>query len=99
MTAFLYFFVEKPPNTLLDKLNNLPGHLELTVVMVGIGLATVIVAAPTLKWAAWRCPRGGNKFALHNSELAGALILLYVAWRLVSGRRCATCGFSRGDSA
>src|SRR5271154_3676977 len=95
-TICLYLFVVKPPSTLLDRLNNLPDALKLTVVLAGIGLVTIVVAAPVLKWAEWRCPRCGNKFAHPKTEFGGLFVLLYTAWRLVSGWRCATCGFSCG---
>src|SRR5271154_671011 len=71
-TICLYLFVVKPPSTLLDRLNNLPDALKLTVVLAGIGLVTIVVAAPVLKWAEWRCPRCGNKFAHPKTEFGGS---------------------------
>src|SRR5882724_10038390 len=58
----LYLLLVKPPAMLLDRLNNLPESLKLIVVLVSIGLATIVFAAPVLKWVEWRCPRCGEKF-------------------------------------
>ena len=92
ITVCLYLLLVKPPNTLLHRLNNLSEPLKLTVVFVGLGLATIAFAAPVLKWAEWKCPRCGNKFVQGKMEFGILFILPLIGWRLVLGMgRCAMC--------
>jgi len=88
----LYLLFVKPPEILLDRLNNLPDSLKLTVIFVGIGLATVLFAAPVLRWADWKCPRCGEKFVQPKIQFGTYYLLFIIVWRLVLGRQCATCG-------
>jgi hypothetical protein len=97
LSICLYLLLVKPPEMLLDKLNNLPDSLKVTVVFVGIGIATILFAAPVLKWAEWRCPRCGEKFEQPKMQLGTYYLLLLIAWRLVLGRHCATCGADLGQ--
>ena len=93
----LYLFLVVFPNTLVDKLNNLPDPLRLIVVFVGIGLATIVFAVPVLKWAEWRCPRCGEKFAQPKMQFGTIYLLLLIGWRLVLGWHCATCKLPCGS--
>ena len=91
MAVCLYLLVVKPPNALLDKLNSLPDPIKLTVVLVGIGVATIVLAVPLLRWAEWKCPGCGNKFVQPGFEFGILTVVTYIAWRLVSGWHCAIC--------
>ena len=92
----LYLLSVKPPEMLLDKLNNLPESLKLSVLFVGIGLATIVFAVPLLQWAQWRCPRCGEKFVQPKMQFGIFFVLFLIGGRLVFGSHCATCKLSCG---
>lgn len=87
----LYLLLTHVPESWLDKLNDLPLPIRITVVFILIGLATVGFAAPVLKWAVWRCPRCGEKFVQPKTQFGAIPMLSLIAWQLVFGRRCARC--------
>jgi hypothetical protein len=79
------------------RLSNLSSPWQITVIFSGIGLATVLVSIPLLKWAEWPCPRCGRKFAQPKVPL-GKFVFVQLLWRLIFDSSCANCGLESGDS-
>jgi hypothetical protein len=80
---------------LLARMEGLPTHVTITIVMISIGAGTILFSAPLLKWIDWKCPRCGHKFAYPMAHF-GIWTLLTVFWRLAFDSRCSTCRLECG---
>jgi hypothetical protein len=72
---------------------------QMAVFFVVILTAAAICAMPLVKWAAWRCPRCGKKFAEPQRRFGWLYSLVLVFWRLAFDSRCATCSLPCGTTA
>jgi ribosomal protein L37E len=85
------------PEAMLLKLGSLSPQAQIATVFVVIGIAAVLLSAPLLQWAEWRCPRCGHKFVQPKFYL-GAFTLIWILPKLVLPTSCAQCGFTRGET-
>ena len=73
-----------------DFLSGLSPSFQIGVVFGLIGCATILIAAPLLKWSEWRCPRCAHRFALPPP--LGQFTIVPLLARLVVDWGCASCG-------
>jgi hypothetical protein len=100
--VFLYFLLQLSPILSL-KLSMLEFPSQIAIIFLGLGIVTVVFAAPVLKWAEWRCPRCGQKFSQPRVQIAFGvwqfLLLGSLMTRLLWGRSCASCELPCGSTA
>lgn len=85
------------PDAMLLKLGGLSLQAQIATVFVVIGIAAVLLSAPLLQWAEWRCPRCGHKF-VQPSFYFGLLTLIWILAKLVLPANCARCGLARRET-
>jgi hypothetical protein len=94
----LYILVEFT-TPLSSRLSGLSFPLQLTVIFTAIGLCTILISIPVLKWAEWPCPRCGWKFVQPKLHWGNPLLVfVLVLRRLVFDSSCAGCRLKCGDS-
>ena len=66
---------------------------QVIFIFLVVGLATALIAVPLLQWAAWRCPRCGEKFVQPPRQHGrpGFDAVISVARSLFTESRCASC--------
>jgi len=80
---------------LFARMEGLPTHVTITIVLISIGAVAILLTAPLLKWIDWKCPRCGHRFAYPMADF-GIWTLLTVFWRLAFDSRCSTCRLECG---
>jgi len=89
LPAALYLLIQKH-ETLSLELSRLSSGLQIAIVFVIIGIGTVLFSIPMLRWADWRCPRCGEKFAQPKAYF-GTLTIISLARRLIFDSSCTAC--------
>jgi hypothetical protein len=104
LLAGLCLLIQKH-ETLSLELSRLSFGLQIAIVFLIIGIATVLFSIPMLRWAEWRCPRCGEKFAQPKSysvwisAFSILLVLTILVWRLIFQSSCSNCQLRCGDLA
>jgi len=91
--AVAAFLLPIPLGILMTKLRLSVGLLLFFLIL---GIAAVVCAVPLFKWANWRCPRCGQRFA-EPKVAFGFYSVIPVLWRLAVNSQCGSCKLACGE--
>jgi hypothetical protein len=94
LVAVAPFFLRKMLPHLLLKLTYLSWISYALATLLFVGIAVFVVGAPLWYWAAWKCPKCGNRFAFRDSNYSPGALWFSILWRLAFSSRCAFCSKS-----